>query len=110
MTVTQELRLRVDDKMPDTTAIRRDLVAPVIDAARRFNPGWNSECDRLGVVHVVDELRDVINCLPDDDIMELAYIHRNCEPRVLSAEFVERLIAYNQLRKRIEVISADFEK
>ena len=110
MSVTLEPRLRIDDCLPDTSEIRRGLIGPVIDAARKFNHGWASECDRLGVVHVVDYLRDVINSLPDDDILELSYIHRNCEPGVLSAEFVERLIAYNIMSRRIQVISADFEK
>jgi hypothetical protein len=104
MSVTLEPRLRTNQSLPDTASLRTDLADQVIDATRITNPGWAGEVKRLGEDYVIKYLTEVIACLPDDDILELAYMRDVGSQEHLSAAFVDRLTAYNHLARRIDQI------
>jgi hypothetical protein len=107
MTVANEPRLRVNDQLPDTSDIRRDLAGHVIAAVRAHSSAWDGECERLGEDYVVAYLRDVVNSLPDADVLTLEYLRQVSGPQFLAYDFCGKLTDYNELRRQVMQIAAE---
>lgn len=102
MSVLREPRYRTDANLPSVGITRLILTEPIVTAIKDHARTYWAKHTVNGDDVLIRHLRDVIDSLSDDDILELMFVRRENSTQCLAQTFMDKMTSMGELKKQID--------